>query len=306
MSSSARSTVSGRPISLLCDPAGATVAPTATSTWAMRSLVDVLPEDPVTPTTVQVRQPVERPLRARRPRAAWGSGDHDAAAPAARAGRAPADRTEPLDRLDDEVVAVDPLALDGDEQPAGLDGARVAGRRSVTIAVGSPACSVPADRCGDLVQRHRDHRAATADRRSNPRRTSRSSNGTHHAGDLLALLVALARDDDGVTGGRRAATAAAMALARSGSTTISGTDARREPLPRLAAWPRGSRAGPRTAGCRSSGRRRRRAPPRPAPISGRLCGSRSPPQPRTTTTRPVVTGRGPPRAACATASGVCA
>jgi hypothetical protein len=48
---SASSTVRGSPISLLRLPRVATVGPAAASSWASRSLVDVLPDDPVTPTT---------------------------------------------------------------------------------------------------------------------------------------------------------------------------------------------------------------------------------------------------------------
>ena len=47
-----RSTVYGWPISLLKLPGGATVSPARESTAAMRSFVDVLPADPVTPTMV--------------------------------------------------------------------------------------------------------------------------------------------------------------------------------------------------------------------------------------------------------------
>ena len=46
-----RSTVSGSPISLLNEPAGATVSPAAPKTAASRSFVEVLPDEPVTPTT---------------------------------------------------------------------------------------------------------------------------------------------------------------------------------------------------------------------------------------------------------------
>ena len=48
---SARSTVSGRPSSLLKEPYVATVVPSAASTWASRSLVLVLPWEPVSATT---------------------------------------------------------------------------------------------------------------------------------------------------------------------------------------------------------------------------------------------------------------
>ena len=50
--SSARSTVSGRPSSLLNEPTGAIVGPSRSTTWAVRSLVEVLPDDPVIPMTV--------------------------------------------------------------------------------------------------------------------------------------------------------------------------------------------------------------------------------------------------------------
>ena len=46
---SARSTVSGWPNSLLNDPAGATVGPRRSTSWAARSLVEVFPDDPVMP-----------------------------------------------------------------------------------------------------------------------------------------------------------------------------------------------------------------------------------------------------------------
>ncbi len=60
---STRHAVSGAPISLLNEPGGATVGPAAPSTWAMRSLVEVLPEEPVTPTTTSPRSPARRPRR---------------------------------------------------------------------------------------------------------------------------------------------------------------------------------------------------------------------------------------------------
>ena len=53
VAASARSAVQGRPSSLLNDPGGATVGPSGARTAASRSFVDVLPELPVTPTTVR-------------------------------------------------------------------------------------------------------------------------------------------------------------------------------------------------------------------------------------------------------------
>ena len=52
VSASARRAVQGRPSSLLNDSGGATVGPSGASTAASRSFVEVLPELPVTPTTV--------------------------------------------------------------------------------------------------------------------------------------------------------------------------------------------------------------------------------------------------------------
>src|ERR1700728_2925470 len=66
--SSARSTVSGSPISLLSEPSGAIVGPMRSTTWAVRSLVEVLPDEPVMPTTVAPGSR-SRTARASRPRA---------------------------------------------------------------------------------------------------------------------------------------------------------------------------------------------------------------------------------------------
>ena len=46
------STVYGYPSSLLSEPVGATVGPIPVSSWATMSLVVVLPDEPVSPTTV--------------------------------------------------------------------------------------------------------------------------------------------------------------------------------------------------------------------------------------------------------------
>ena len=71
---STRHAVSGTPSSLLRLPTGATVGPAVSSTWASRSLVEVLPWEPVMPTT---RRPPSTARstsrRATRPRAITGS-----------------------------------------------------------------------------------------------------------------------------------------------------------------------------------------------------------------------------------------
>ena len=53
MSGVTRKTVSGTPTSELSDPTGATVGAAEDSTLARRSLVEVLPEEPVMPMTVR-------------------------------------------------------------------------------------------------------------------------------------------------------------------------------------------------------------------------------------------------------------
>ena len=65
VSASARSAVHGCPSSLLNDPGGATTDPSGDSTAASRSFVDVLPDDPVTPTTVSPDSVVSRSTLAR-------------------------------------------------------------------------------------------------------------------------------------------------------------------------------------------------------------------------------------------------
>lgn len=52
MSGPARNAVHGCPSSLLNDPGGATVGPSRTVSWAIRSFVVVLPDEPVSPITV--------------------------------------------------------------------------------------------------------------------------------------------------------------------------------------------------------------------------------------------------------------
>src|SRR5262249_58347218 len=84
VSAVARSTVYGWPRSLLNDPGGATVGPSRDSTWASRSLVEVLPEEPVTPTTVSSGSRASTP-RARSASAASTSGTTTAGTPTGRA-----------------------------------------------------------------------------------------------------------------------------------------------------------------------------------------------------------------------------
>ena len=74
MSSSTRQAVSGTPTSLFCEPTGATVGPAASNTCAIRSLVLVLPELPVTPMLTIPRARASRTMpRASQERAATES-----------------------------------------------------------------------------------------------------------------------------------------------------------------------------------------------------------------------------------------
>ena len=119
--SSARSTVSGRPSSLLNDPAVATVGASSASTRASMSFAVVLPWDPVIATTVS-RLPLLAPPGEDDPRELLERGlgvvDEHGGHPG---GAAPEDRGgTALDRARRVVVAVDPLAREGDEQAARL------------------------------------------------------------------------------------------------------------------------------------------------------------------------------------------
>src|SRR5436309_1065242 len=82
VSGATRSAVSGRPSSLLNEPSAATVGPAAANTAASRSFVDVLPDDPVTPTTVQPTAATTAAASA--PRAAWASSTTTAGPPVLR------------------------------------------------------------------------------------------------------------------------------------------------------------------------------------------------------------------------------
>ncbi len=91
-----RSTVSGSPISLLKEPADATVGPRAGSRCASTSLVLVLPLDPVSPTTVgrgcsspRRSNSRSRTARASRPRAATPSSTTMAGTPTGRVATTP-------------------------------------------------------------------------------------------------------------------------------------------------------------------------------------------------------------------------
>ena len=135
--SSARSTVSGSPISLLNERTGAIVGPTLPHSCASRSLVVVLPTEPVMPTTRRLAaarlerrlaQPLEHDAREVAERL-LDVGDDDArqhgAAGADDVARGEHERGPAGDRHGGVVVAVDVLAGQRDEQAAGDVVARV-------------------------------------------------------------------------------------------------------------------------------------------------------------------------------------
>ena len=114
--------------------------------------------------------------------------------------------------------------------------------------------------------------------------------GVHRAGDLLAGLVALAGDHDGVAGAARA-----RRPARSPRGGRRPRAARRARRPGTASAPASTSAriaaGSSLRGLSSVTTSTSASRAAISPMIGRLPGSRSPPAPSTTTSRPVVSGR---------------
>ena len=139
------------------------------------------------------------------------------------------------------VVAVDALPVDGDEQPAGLDlRASRSGDGTVDDRRRVAGVQRPPTACGDLGQRSSGSSRATADRRSDPRRTSRSSKGRTTPAISWPCLVALAGDDDRVPGhGARDGRRDGLRRGRARPRVAARSAADRCYAP--PAWPRGSR-----------------------------------------------------------------
>ena len=179
MLSSARSAVYGWPSSLLNDSGGATTwsgrSTALRSTAAIRSLVDVLPDDPVTPMTCRPWSATSAVTDALASAASAASTSTFASwsvagwclartAGAISSGRSPSigagaehrDRTGG-GRRRREGVAVDPLAAQRHEQRAGGDPPGVELDRPHHDCSAAPAGSGGADRRRDLRQGHRDH-----------------------------------------------------------------------------------------------------------------------------------------------------
>ena len=126
-----RQTVSGTPISSLSEPDAARRSrPTDGEHRASRSLVLVLPAEPVMPTTRQLGRAVDDARGRARPKAAWTSSTTTHGTPST--GRAASAATAPrVDAPRDEVVAVGVLADPGDEEAARAGLAGVGDDRAV-------------------------------------------------------------------------------------------------------------------------------------------------------------------------------
>ena len=236
-------------MSLLYDPGGLTVGPAAASTWPSRSLVEVLPEEPVMPDACAGRRRSAGACTpaASRPSAATGSATTTQGSASsgrvASAATAPAAAAAPR-----KSCAVDPLAGERDEQVAGGHGAGVDGdraghdrgrRRRRQLAADQRATSARVS----PIMRPPPAPSATS------RRTVAVVERVHRAGDLLAGLVALAGDEHGVAGPGEADGGGdgrpPVADLEHLGPVGRGHVGRRRP-----AWRRGSRRGPRSAGCR--------------------------------------------------------
>ncbi len=287
---SARSAVMGSPISLLREPWVHTVGACRRSSWAMRSLVLVLPEEPVRAMTLVPRlgdgagrarrAPPSRRRRRRRP----------VRRPAGWPARPPRPRRRPYG----EVVAVDPVPGEGGEQGAGPHGPGVRHDRAGDLRVRVRYVVQPSgDDSGDLGEGEGDQdrgggrfwsgvapggeRGAGRGLFDGPAEHTRVVEGPYHSGDVLAQLVALARTST-VSPGSARETAETMAAARSSSISTvprswAGTSAAPASIVARIA------SGPRNGGCRRSVRRCRRAVPARNPWRA-ACAGRGRPRSR--------------------------
>ena len=154
------------------------VGPTSRATWAIRSLVEVLPDDPVMPTTRSSGSLLSTCV-ANRPRATTTSATTHGGSTDGAGGEG--ERPRPGAKASvDEVVPVHPFADDAGEQAAGFDVARVdeGPGRDRRGRVGD-VVEGPADHVGDLGDRHGDHRGVPPSRpvRRASASTTRSSKG---------------------------------------------------------------------------------------------------------------------------------
>ena len=290
----------GRPSSLLNEPNVATVVPASASTWASTSLVLVLPCEPVSATTrapgsrasdVPGEQRRARPpgrRRRRRARPVVARGQHGGRpAVAARSRRSRGRRRAP--RRGRRTG-----------RRARRSGCRRRRDRRRCAAVVVHGCA--ADHVGDLG-------AASWRSSGDPSCHLLAQHDpvverVHHAADLLAGLVALAGHHDGVAGAgqrdRQRDRRAGGRRPRAPRRARPGPSRRRRaPPPRIA-------AGSSLRGLSSVTTSTSASRAAISPMIGRLPGSRSPPAPITTSSRPV--GQRTQRRAArrSTASGLCA
>ena len=279
--SGASSSVTGSPISLLNDAALACTASAGASAAAVRSLVDGLPGRPGDrrrPSRAARRVRAQRPER-RRARASTSSHDDHGAVDARRRTRSTSAATAPRgERVGDEVVAV-ALAAERDEARRR---ARAPGSRTRTPSRrGRPGrpCSAP-----PVI--------AAISRGSGPRERLQLLAGDDAVVERdrrrSAVVWPVSWPLPGDDARRRPARASANASRIAGAAVELDHVARRA---RRARPPRHHRPrsppDPRSAGCRTSGRPRRRRAGHRGPSRRASPRSRSPPHPNTTTTRPV-------------------
>ena len=159
VSGSIRVSVSGRPISLLCPSSAATVRACGRQSAARMSFVEVLPVEPVMPTTrAELRARTAPPSAASAANAS--SGTSVAAAPRAKACR---QKSAPPPTRDEEVAL--------------LDAPRVDLHAGHLVRPGRGVEPAGTER-GDLFERERDHGVAAPSLLRASRATSRSSKGT--------------------------------------------------------------------------------------------------------------------------------
>src|SRR4051794_4079624 len=196
VSSVAVRAVSGSPISLFSEPGVNTVGALCRRTWAIRSLVLVLPAEPVRATRVA---PSRRTTwRARAPRARWTSSTTIAGTPTGReasTATAPASTTcraksWPSTRSPTKATKRPPGATSRESRTTG----------AVTSTDGSGMSCVCPPTASAISARERAITSSSLGLLDGFSKHLAVVEGTDHPGDVLALLVALARDEHGVPG----------------------------------------------------------------------------------------------------------
>src|SRR5690606_29891724 len=194
VSSVAVSAVSGSPISLLSEPGVKTVGAFCRSTWAMRSLVLVLPAEPVRATRVAPSR--RTTCRARAPRAAWTSSTTIAGTPTGReasTAAAPASTTAaakswPSTRSPTKATKRLPGPASRESRTTG----------PVTRTDGSGMSCVCPPTTSAISARERAITSSSLGLLDGFAKHLAVVERTHHPGDVLSLRLALAGDEHGV------------------------------------------------------------------------------------------------------------